>query len=154
VSSNIAGADVYINNKLYGKTPLNVSLQPAAYSVTVKSEGYLDYRTNINLTSNQNITAPLTAQKYIILSLPVGTKLWLNGKAYHLNWGNIKDDNKFDNVKTDTNDKREKYKEFKIYSETGRTDLIEIRYKNLITGPMNIEFNNKIKELRLSLFDK
>lgn len=154
VSSSVTGADVYIGGQLKGKTPLNISLQPAAYSVTVKLEGYLDYTANVNLTSSQNIIALLNPLKYIILSLPVGTKLWLNGKTYQLNFGNIKDDNKFDNVKTDIDDKKEKYKEFKIYSETNKTDLIEIRYKNLVTGPMNIEFNNKIKELRLSLFDK
>ncbi|MBP7554109.1 MAG: PEGA domain-containing protein, partial [Spirochaetes bacterium] len=154
VSSSVTGADVYIGGQLKGKTPLNISLPPAAYSVTVKLEGYLDYNANINLTSSQNIIALLNPQKYIILSLPVGTKLWLNGKPYLLNWGNIKEDSKFDNVKTDIDDKKEKYKEFKIYSETNKTDLIEIRYKNLVTGPINVEFNNKIKELRLSLSDK
>ena len=150
IGANITGADVYINGQLYGKTPLNVSLSPGAYNILVKLDGYKDWATSINLTSNQNISANLEMLRFIILSLPVGAKLWLNGKPYHLDWGNIKDEDS-----DDRNIKRDKYKDFKIFAETNnKTETIEIKYRHTSTGPMNVEFNNKAKELRLMLVDK
>ncbi len=154
IGANVTGADVFINNQSYGKTPLNVTLPPGTYTVLLKLEGYKDWSVTLNLNSNQNISANLEMLRYIILSLPVGAKIWLNGKPYNLNWGNIKDEGSFDD-RDDKRDRRERYKDFKIFAETNnKFETIEIRYRNIITGPLNVEFNNKAKELKLILADK
>jgi len=154
IGANVTGADVYINGQMYGKTPLNVTLSPGTYAILVKIKGYKDWATSVTLTGNQSINANLEMLRFIILSLPVGTKLWLNGKPYHLDWGNIKDDGSFDD-RDDKRDKKERYKDFKIFAETtNKFETVEIRYKNIVTGPLNVEFNNKAKELRLMLVDK
>lgn len=139
INANVTGADVYINGQLYGKTPLNLTLNGGNYTILVKMEGYKNWSTSINLNNNQNISANLEMLRFIILSLPVGTQLWLNGKPYKLNWGNIEDKGFID---------------FKISAETNnKFETIELKYKNISSGPLNVEFNNKKKELRLILID-
>lgn len=150
INANVTGADVYINGQLYGRTPFNISLSPGTYNILIKLDGYRDWATSLNLTSNQNISANLEMLRFIILSLPVGARLWLNGKPYHLNWGNIKDDDD-----GDRNIKRDRYKDFKISAETNnKFETIEIKYRNISTGPLSVEFNNRVKELRLMVVDK
>lgn len=47
IYSNPSGAQVYINDKYEGNTPLTLSLLPGNYRVVLKKEGYEDYYTNI-----------------------------------------------------------------------------------------------------------
>ncbi|MFN3699613.1 MAG: PEGA domain-containing protein, partial [Dictyoglomus sp.] len=47
IYSNPSEAQVYINDKYEGITPLSVMLLPGNYRVTLKKEGYEDYNTNI-----------------------------------------------------------------------------------------------------------
>nr|MBP7553178.1 PEGA domain-containing protein [Spirochaetota bacterium] len=84
VSSNVTGADVYINNQLYGKTPLNVSLPSANYDVTVKLTGYTDFVSNITLNSNQNINASFTPNNYTlsVSSNIAGADVYINDQLY------------------------------------------------------------------------
>lgn len=47
IYSNPSGAEVYVNDKYEGNTPLTLSLLPGNYRITLKKEGYEDYYTNI-----------------------------------------------------------------------------------------------------------
>lgn len=54
VRSNKYGDQVYINNKLYGSTPLSVMLDPGTYNVEVKYQGLTQKRT-LTLDENRNL---------------------------------------------------------------------------------------------------
>ncbi len=47
ISSNVNGADVYINGNPAGKTPFSAQLPSGSYMLQVKARGYMDYQDNI-----------------------------------------------------------------------------------------------------------
>ena len=61
VSANIDGAEVFLNNKLIGKTPLTKKITPGTAKVSVRMEGYKNYNQSVNQTANTkaNIDAEL-----------------------------------------------------------------------------------------------
>ena len=57
VNSNVSPFDVYINGRVINGN--RVTLSPGRYDISVRSRGYLDFNTTIELTRNQNIQAIL-----------------------------------------------------------------------------------------------
>jgi len=54
IVSHLSGADVYINGKLAGSTPLRLeNIVIGKYSILVKAAGYSDYRTKVEITQGQ-----------------------------------------------------------------------------------------------------
>jgi hypothetical protein len=61
VNSNVAGAQVYVNNALSGTAPFVGSFAPGSYAVRVSAPGYTDASTVVNLNRNETITLMLQA---------------------------------------------------------------------------------------------
>jgi serine/threonine protein kinase len=61
LDSTPQGAYVYINGKLYGKTPLNTNLNVGSYKVEIKKDGYLPYSLTVQINENKEYkeTIPL-----------------------------------------------------------------------------------------------
>lgn len=59
INSNVKGAKVFINGNPQGMTSYSSDLQPGTYKIRVSEFGYRDFRTTVNLNSNQNIYAEL-----------------------------------------------------------------------------------------------
>lgn len=61
VNANIEGADVFLNNKLIGKTPLNKKITPGTAKISVRKEGYKNYNESVSQSANTkaNIDAEL-----------------------------------------------------------------------------------------------
>jgi hypothetical protein len=59
VTSNIQGADVFINGSLVGQAPYSAALSMGSYSVTVRAPGYFDYQADLSLNGPQTINAAL-----------------------------------------------------------------------------------------------
>jgi hypothetical protein len=47
INSNPMGADVFINGKNYGKTPVTINIEPKNYIATVSKEGYGSAQVNL-----------------------------------------------------------------------------------------------------------
>lgn len=47
ISSNPAGADIFIDGKNYGKTPMTLNIEPKNYSVVLTKEGYGSTKLNL-----------------------------------------------------------------------------------------------------------
>ena len=63
ISSNVQGADIYINNNRVGQTPYQGNLTQGDYSVRLSAGGYHDTSTSLSLQNNQSINLnmqPLT----------------------------------------------------------------------------------------------
>jgi hypothetical protein len=59
VSSNVAGAQVYVNNALIGTAPFVGTFAPGSYAVRVSAPGYADASTVVNLNRNETVTLTL-----------------------------------------------------------------------------------------------
>lgn len=59
VSSNVSGAEVFLNNSKIGTAPLERSLSPGDYNVRVSSPGYQDYSVRVDLNRNRRVVANL-----------------------------------------------------------------------------------------------
>ncbi|AEK73694.1 hypothetical protein GQS_09000 [Thermococcus sp. 4557] len=55
VSSNPSGADVYINGKYRGTTPLTLELSPGTHSLTISKNGYKEYVMNVTLEAGETV---------------------------------------------------------------------------------------------------
>lgn len=130
VTSNINGADVYINGSRYGVTPLTVFLASGTYSVTVKYSGYRDFNTTLNLTSDKTLYAQLDITRYIKINLPKGASISINDIKQLLDWGNTNDGG---------------WKIFTFYSEY-ETNKVIIKYHGIVVEK-NIKFNNNTVSL-------
>ena len=55
VNSDPGDAEIWINDQLKGKTPLNITdMSPGNYRVKIRKNGFADYNNNINLSSGKN----------------------------------------------------------------------------------------------------
>ena len=53
LDSKPQGADVYIDRKLKGKTPLNINLDVGTYKVEIRKDGYLPYSLTVQIKENK-----------------------------------------------------------------------------------------------------
>ncbi|MCX8057846.1 MAG: PEGA domain-containing protein [Spirochaetes bacterium] len=90
ISTNVQ-CDVYINGRLVGTSPLNISLTSGTYSLRLvpKVAGYQELNTSFTVTQNNNFVFTLEAIKVAIkINLPPSAQLYINGEK--INW-NAKD---------------------------------------------------------------
>ncbi len=84
IQSTPGGADIYINDKLYGQTPYHErTFAKGTYIVVLKKEGYVNYKSKIKVESEKTtrITAHLKRFANLYLySEPSGAVIYLNGK--------------------------------------------------------------------------
>ena len=59
VNSNVAGAQVFVNNALVGSAPYVGSFAPGSYALRVSAPGYSDASTVVNLNRNETVTLML-----------------------------------------------------------------------------------------------
>jgi hypothetical protein len=86
ISSNINGAQVFINGQQYGSTPCSVNLIPGSYNVVVKMGGYREFSTSVNLNRDQNIVANLEQDRFITIKIPRGAKIFINNQPQRVDW--------------------------------------------------------------------
>jgi len=85
VNSNPSGANIYINNKHRGVSPLRLSkLNSGNYEIKISQSGYEDYFKNINLESGENERIKTNLIKYsgdlTINTIPENVTLSLEGE--------------------------------------------------------------------------
>ena len=84
VKSNPAGASVYLNKKLCGKTPfVQDSIKAGNYNLEITRGGYTGYRKDIKISLNQKAERTitlLTIASLKVTSNPSGAEVELNGK--------------------------------------------------------------------------
>ena len=85
ITSDPAGADVYIDGKFMGKTPLEVpSLSPGQVKISITRAGYSDWQTDVDLTEGirKEVNASLagTFGSLSVTSNPAGAQVFANGQ--------------------------------------------------------------------------
>jgi hypothetical protein len=81
-ATNIAGADVYINGNLAGRTPFQAQVPSGSYQVVIKAGGFFDYAQNVVVgASSVQVNAALQPQAFqvAINSNVQGALVFLNG---------------------------------------------------------------------------
>ncbi|MGB9763401.1 MAG: serine/threonine-protein kinase [Minisyncoccia bacterium] len=84
LDSDPQGADVYIDKKLYGKTPLNIDLKIGSYKVEIKKDGYLQYSLTVEIKENEEFKEkialhPIKIKGRLIVNVePSGALIYLN----------------------------------------------------------------------------
>lgn len=85
VSSNPVGAEVFVNGTRAGVTPLRVTLNEGTYDVRVAANGYIDFRSNVQITrgTTSRVNATLTAVRRTgelqVTSNVNGAEVFING---------------------------------------------------------------------------
>jgi len=83
INSKPSGAQVYVNDKYQGDTPLSLMLSAGNYRITLKKEGYEDYNTNIVVQEgrDRDYTFNLKAAygNLRIEASPSGSSVYLDG---------------------------------------------------------------------------
>ena len=84
INSKPSNAEVWINNRLKGNTPLNISnISPGEHRFTLKKDGFSDYSKQYNLTSGKNNDVlinltPIVGELYITTD-PSSATIFLDG---------------------------------------------------------------------------
>jgi hypothetical protein len=65
-AANAPGAAVLLNGNQVGSSPYNTALPPGTYSITIRSPGFLDYNTQVNLSSPQVVSVSLQQQTFTL----------------------------------------------------------------------------------------
>ncbi len=68
VTANVPGAQVFINGSYAGNAPFGTSFAPGSYSVSVRAEGYTEFRQNVVVNGHVTVAAtlyPLGYEVYI-----------------------------------------------------------------------------------------
>jgi hypothetical protein len=89
VTSNIAGADVFLNNRKVGKTPLSIQKSSGKYMlrVSLRDKGFDDYTTTIRLQKQDvDVEAILESDDLITIELPIRSRVKVDGFWYDINW--------------------------------------------------------------------
>lgn len=61
VNANVAGADVYLNNKPSGKTPFGANVIGGTYEIVVRAPGYSDFSQRVQVNGPMTVNATLQA---------------------------------------------------------------------------------------------
>ena len=72
VESSPIAADLYINDKLIGKTPKSTGLQVGTYQVTLKLDGYYDWGKQVEIVEGKS--TPL--YPWLVKSNPTSSTKW------------------------------------------------------------------------------
>lgn len=80
VSSNVAGAEVFINNVKAGNAPFSTDLAPGSYNLRVAAPGYIDYTAPLSINGATSINATLRAatNKLSITANVAGAEVYIN----------------------------------------------------------------------------
>lgn len=84
VDSTPAGAEIYVDDKLIGKTPKSASLEIGSYHVTVKKEGYYNWVKDTEVVEGKS--TPL--YPWLIKQNPVNTVVWTSAGTVEKYWVN------------------------------------------------------------------
>ncbi len=82
VSSNVNGAQVYVNGNLAGTTPFSGQVPPGSYNLVVKAPGYVDYTQNVTVRGPTRVNATLQGMSYqvsIAAANVRGATVFVNG---------------------------------------------------------------------------
>lgn len=90
VSANVSGAEVLINGRVVGSTPISLTLNPAGYNLEVRRGGYTPYRASVSVQPGQTtqvyaqlnpVAPPPPATGTLIVDSNVGrAEVLLNGR--------------------------------------------------------------------------
>jgi hypothetical protein len=90
VISNIDGADVFLNDRKIGKTPLTIQQSTGRYRLRVALPGFDDFTTDVRLQKeNTTVEAILSSEDMIVVELPVRCKVRVDDTWYVVNWDPI-----------------------------------------------------------------
>lgn len=74
VTSNVQGADVYLNSDIIGKAPVRAEVAPGRYTLRLSAQGYLEHSQIIDITDNFNINVNMRKQMaQVRLFIPQGS---------------------------------------------------------------------------------
>lgn len=88
IESSPALADIYVNEKLIGKTPKSSSVKIGTYHITVKKEGYNNWEKDIDILEGKS--TPM--YPWLIKQSPKSTPLWSSTGAIDKYWVNKNND--------------------------------------------------------------
>jgi len=82
ITSNVNGANVYLNNAIVGTTPYTSNVNPGSYNVLVTATGYKDYSTTVTVNGPTTINVTLQPMNFSlgITSNVNGAIVFLNGQ--------------------------------------------------------------------------
>lgn len=85
VESDPSGADVFLNGRLQGTTPLELeSLNPGSYTLLVERDGYYSERRNISISANRGLIVDVELEPIVgfldIRVAPSGAELRVDGE--------------------------------------------------------------------------
>ncbi len=133
-NSSPSGATVFINGNKYGQTPLSVVLNPGNYRVEASMPGYRNSAYDIVVDGDKRVNFNLIQDRYVILSLPVGASVWVNGN---------RDNNWNDDSSPGRRDRNEEFRDYVIYQSGSETGIsVRIQYHGLLLERY-IQFNNQ-----------
>jgi len=83
IRSNVNGADVSIDGRLVGKTPLVLELKSGSYDLAISAPGYVSQRQRINIKETGTYTVNLVPEKvsFSIRSNVQGAEVLINGTS-------------------------------------------------------------------------
>ncbi|HBD94680.1 MAG: hypothetical protein A2015_04910 [Spirochaetes bacterium GWF1_31_7] len=82
IKGNVAGADVYLNEQPSGKIPMNIAVKPGSYTVKVVAPGYKTAYQSVQISSNNSIFVQMEQEKFIKLTIPPRSQVWINGAEH------------------------------------------------------------------------
>jgi len=83
VTTNVAGARVYVNNASVGTAPITRQVDRGTYTVRVTASGYQDYNVSVNVTGNTVVDAVLEAtfQRLTVNSSVAKARVYVNNSS-------------------------------------------------------------------------
>jgi len=88
VETSPFGADIYVNEKLVGKTPKSTSVEIGTYHITVKKDGYYNWEKDIDILEGKS--TPIFP--WLIKQDPKYTTLWTSTGTIEKYWVNENND--------------------------------------------------------------
>ena len=87
IKSNVRDAEVFVNEKSVGSTPINVSLEAGNTAIRLKKEGYTDYKSTVKLESGDRkaLTANMKADASVTLEVNANVddaEVFVNNKRF------------------------------------------------------------------------
>jgi PEGA domain len=83
VDSNVRGAQIYVNGRLVGQTPLGLEVSRGVYEIRVTAPGYQDFVQNLNVRSPERVNAVLQSllSQLTVSANVQGADVIINGQA-------------------------------------------------------------------------
>lgn len=87
VNSNVSGAQVLVNGRAVGNTPINITLNAGTYTLEVRRAGYNPYRVSVNIQAGrttqiyaQLVPTPPPTGTLVVNSNVAGAQVLVNGR--------------------------------------------------------------------------